>query len=81
MPFFRDMVVSDFFVHGSREWDVEVIHEVFPDLECERILKTTWVLVVRVIPLCDILSKMASIILSLLIALRIIWFTKPRQSM
>lgn len=38
---FEDMVVSDFFIPSTREWDVKVIREVFSEEECVRILKMT----------------------------------------
>lgn len=37
----EDMMVSDFFVPGTRCWDKELIDEVFPEDDAKQILKTS----------------------------------------
>lgn len=47
VPNFDDITINDFFIPGTRQWDTELIQEVFGVEDFERILRTTptpWVI-------------------------------------
>lgn len=41
VPTFEDMVIKNFYITGTKDWDQPLIQEVFPEIDCEPILKTT----------------------------------------
>lgn len=41
VPNFEDIVVHDLFIPGTRQWDVELIDEVFNDIDSAKILRTS----------------------------------------